>query len=435
MIINKKLSRRSLLKSAGLATAAATAGVQTFFGPWKHNRIYAAASDKPIKIGLTHDASGQFANSGQAERRGTIMAIDEFNAKGGIHGRKLEYIWQDTETTPSTGSRVAERMITRDEVAFVVGAIQSGVANAISQVCQKYGVVYFNTNSSSPTESGKDCHRVKFVWDGNGGNFALATAKAAVDTFGKRWVLLTNDYVWGHNTSKATRTYASRYGANIVDEILVPVGTRDFSTILLKVQQSKPDVVAPAVGGDDFKAMRQQVLSMGLDKKPAWSGNQIDWPDIYGLGSDAAFGVFATTWYHKLDLPGVKEWVAAYRRRWPDTRIDVPGNVTYNGYMPMRELLRAVEEVGSTNNIKVIKALEGRKLHARDRMQHFDAWIDAANHAVQQTIYLAQRNEKPSDSTDYFEILNKVRPQEVVTEDTNALCKLESYESTPSYEM
>jgi branched-chain amino acid transport system substrate-binding protein len=131
----------------------------------------------------------------------------------------------------------------------------------------------------------------------------------------------------------------------------------------------------------------------------------------------------------------VDDFVKRYRQRWPDTRIDVPGNVTYNGYVAMRELLRVVEEVGSTNNIKVIKGLEGRKLAARDRMQHFDAWIDADNHAVQQTVYLAQRNAKPSDNTDYFEILHQVKPQDVVTEDSNAQCKLESYADTPSYEM
>ena len=74
----------------------------------------------------------------------------------------------DTETTPATGTRIAERMITRNEAAFLIGAVHSGVANAISQVAQKYGCVYLNTNSSSPTEAGKDCHRVKFVWDGNG---------------------------------------------------------------------------------------------------------------------------------------------------------------------------------------------------------------------------------------------------------------------------
>ena len=77
----------------------------------------------------------------------------------------------------------------------------SGVANAISQVAQQYGVIYLNTNSSSPTEAGENCHRVKFVWDGNGTNFAKAAVKNAIDAYGKKWVLLTNDYVWGHDTA------------------------------------------------------------------------------------------------------------------------------------------------------------------------------------------------------------------------------------------
>jgi len=201
-----KITRRDLLKGT---TFTLGAGV-TVMGPWKHNRVWAQKTDKPILIGLTHDASGQFANSGQDEMRGTIMAIDEFNAKGGVLGRKLTYITADTETTPATGTRVAQRMITRNEVAFLVGAIQSGVANAIGQVAQKYGVVYFNTNSSSPTEAGKDCQRVKFVWDGTGPNFSNAATASAIKAYGKKWLLLTNDYVWGHNTSKATREIAGK---------------------------------------------------------------------------------------------------------------------------------------------------------------------------------------------------------------------------------
>lgn len=425
-----KITRRALL-----AGTAATAGVTAFAGPWKHNRVWAQRSDKPILIGLTHDASGQFANSGQDEQRGTIMAIEEINAKGGVLGRKLNYIVADTETTPSTATRIAERMINRNEVAFIVGAIQSGVANAIGQVAQKYGTVYFNTNSSSPTEAGKDCQRVKFVWDGTGANFANAAAANAVKTFGKKWLLLTNDYVWGHNTSKATRTTAVQYGADIVDEILVPVGTRDFSPILLKVQQARPDVVAAAVGGDDFKVMRQQTVDMKLDRKPAWLNNQQDWPDVYGLGIDSVFGVFGTTWYHKLDLPGVSDLVKKYQARWPDTRIDVPGNVFYNGYMAMHELAKAIERAGSTNNLKVIRALEGHKMSARDRMQHFDAYIDPVSHHVQQTIYMATGNDKPVDKTDYFKILSWVGPEDAKDKNEATDCKLQPYDRTPSYEM
>jgi branched-chain amino acid transport system substrate-binding protein len=423
-----KITRRRFV--AGAATAAGSAA---FMGPWKHNRVWAATANKPIRIGLTHDASGQFANSGQAEKRGTVMAIEEVNEAGGLMGRKLEYLWMDTETTPQTGTRVAERMITRENVHFLVGAIQSGVANAIGQVAQKYGCVYLNTNSSSPTESGKDCHRVKFVWDGNGENFSRAAARNAVETLGKNWFLIYNDYVWGQNTNAATKKVATEYGANVVDEIAVPVGTRDWSSILLKIQQARPEVVAAAVGGDDFKVMRQQVVDMKLDRKPAWMNNQQDWPDIYGLGVESVFGVFATTWYHYLDLPGVADFVKKYRTRYPTSRIDVPGNVFYNGYVAMRELLRVVEETGGTDNLKIIKALEGRKLAAADRMQHHDAYIDANSHHVQQTIYLAQGNPKPKDGTDYFEILSWAEPESIKAS-SNAECKLESYADTPSYD-
>ncbi|MEE9150178.1 MAG: ABC transporter substrate-binding protein, partial [Candidatus Tectomicrobia bacterium] len=364
---DQRLSRRNFLQSASLAAGASAV---TFFGPWRHNRVYAAKTDKPLRLGLTSDASGQYANSGASDRRGMRMAIAEFNEKGGVLGRKIEDIHIDTETTPATGSRVAERLITRNEVSFLIGAVSSGVANAISQVAQKYGVVYLNTNSSSPTESGKNCHRVKFVWDGNGTNFAQAAVRNAMTTYGREWLLLTNDYVWGHNTSKATRMLVEKLGGRIVDELLVPQGTRDFSSYLLKIQQAKPNVVAAAVGGDDQKAMRQQVAQLGMGNKPAWVNNQQDWPDVYGLPLKNLFGVFGTTWYYKLERPGVEEFVQRYHRRYPDTRMRVPGNVFYNGYMATRELLRAVERVGTTNNIRVIKELEQLKVSARDRMQH-----------------------------------------------------------------
>jgi branched-chain amino acid transport system substrate-binding protein len=420
-------NRRKLLQM--LAAGAA------FYGPWKVNRAWAQSGQKkPLTIGLTMDASGQYGASGQMERLGAMLAIREFNEKGGVLGRAIEAIHIDTETTPATGSRVAERMITRNEVAFLIGALHSGVANAISQVAQKYGCVYLNTNSSSPTESGRDCHRVKFVWDGNGTNFAHAIVKNAVRTFGPNWVLLTNDYVWGHNTSKATRTLLEATGGKVIDELLVPQNTRDFSSYLLKLQQIKPAVVAAAVGGDDIKALRQQVVQSKLDKAFGWINNQQDWPDVYGLGPEAVFGHFGTTWYYRLDLPGVKEFVAKYQKTFPGMAIRVPGNVYYNGYVATRELLRCVQEAGSTNNIAVIKKMEGRRMSAADRMQHYDAWINPDTHQCQQTIYMASYNDKPAEKDDIFKILSQADPKEVQDADAPKSCKLESYAQTPSYE-
>src|SRR5215203_5492584 len=246
-------TRRRLLQDSAVGTA--LAGVGAFFGPWTHNRAY--AQSKPIKLGLTCDASGQYGNSGQDDLRGIRIAIDEFNAKGGVLGRKIEWITADTETTPATGTRVAERFV-REDCAILIGALSSGVANAITQVANKYGTLYLNTNSSAPSEAGENCSRIKFVWDGNGSNFIRAAVRNAVSSIGKNWVLLTNDYVYGHSTAATTKTLVEAAGGRIVENLLVPQNTRDFTAYLLKIQQIKPDVIAAAVGGDDVKALRAQ---------------------------------------------------------------------------------------------------------------------------------------------------------------------------------
>jgi branched-chain amino acid transport system substrate-binding protein len=312
--------RRSLLTALQQAARRSSALV---------HHAWAQAAKKPLVIGPRWTRRASTRRRAPRSARGDD-GDQGVNDKGGVLAGASRRC-MDTETTPATGSRVAERMITRNEAAFLIGGVHSGVANAISQVAQKYGCIYFNTNSSSPTESGKDCHRVKFVWDGNGTNFAKAIVRNAITVNGKNWVLLTNDYVWGHNTSKATRTLAEADGAKIVDEMMIPQNTRDFSSYLIQLQQLKPEVVAAAVGGDDIKALRQQVVQLGLQKRMAWINNQQDWPDVYGLGPDAIFGVFGTTWYYRLDLPGVKEFVASYQKVYPGMAIRVPGNVYLNG--------------------------------------------------------------------------------------------------------
>ncbi|WP_437641810.1 ABC transporter substrate-binding protein [Sorangium sp. So ce854] len=422
----------NLAAVGALCVLAAACGKKT--GAEGASSSQAGSGKPPILIGITADASGQYANSGDSDKRGIIMAIEEANARGGVLGRPVKWVHMDTETTPATGSRVAERMIKQDKVAFLVGGVSSGVANAISQVAQKYGVIYLNTNSSSATEAGENCHRVKFVWDANGSNFTQASAKGAIERFGKKWLLLTNDYVWGHDTAKATKKVVTDNGGEIIDEILVPQGTRDFSAILLKVQQKAPDVIAAAVGGDDLKALRAQVAQMKLGDRYAWINNQQDWPDIYGLPRTDLFGVFGTTWYQGLDLPGVKEFNARYAKANPDAKIKTPGNVFYNGYWATRSLLEAVERAKTTKNHAVIRELEGLKISAKDRMQHHDAYMNPATHQLQQTVYLATANLDSQDPDELFKILSHTDPSQIVDKDADAKCKLEPLESTPVHE-
>jgi branched-chain amino acid transport system substrate-binding protein len=421
--------RRQIISSA--ASAVAT----TFFGPWTQNRVWAKSPvKKPLLIGLTTDNTGLFGASGMDEQRGIRMAINEANERGGVLGRRIETVHADTGGDPVKAAAVAQRMLTENGVAFMLGGVHSGAASAISQVAQKYGCIYFNTNSSSPNEAGKDCHRTKFVWDGNGNNFSISVVKGAMAGFGRDWVLLTGDYQWGHNTARGIRSLVEGNGGRIVEELLIPEKTRDFSEQLKKVRTLTAGVVATAVGGDDLKALRDQVRKAGLDKSFGWINNQADWPDVYGLGPEAMFGIFGTTWYWRLTLPGVKEFVARYQRANADYRIKVPGNVFYNGYMATHELFRAIERTGSTNNLKIIRALENLKVPAARRMQHEDAFMNPATHHFQQNVYIASYNPRPQAPDDLFRILDRLGPRDVEDRDSVRNCKLESYEATPSYE-
>src|SRR5688572_17193817 len=417
------VTRRRFVQTS--AMTAALAGIAGFYGPWKQLH----AQGRPIKLGLTNDASGQFGNSGRDDHRAIRMAIEEQNAKGGVLGRKIEWTTADTESNPAVATRVAERFITREDCSILIGALHSGVANAITQVANKYGTLYLNTNSSAPSEAGENCSRIKFVWDGNGSNFIKAAVQNAVTKIGRNWVQLTNDYVYGHSTAATTKTLVEKAGGRIVENMLVPQNTRDFTAYLLKIQQLKPDVVSTAMGGDDNKALREQVAQLRMGEKPAWIEPQADWPDVWGAPQSLS-GVFGTTWYHKLNLPGVADFV----KRWQAFNksdagaIPVPGNVSYNGYIAARELFRAIERAGSTNNIRIIKALEGLKMPAAERMQHFDAYINPNTHQVNQTIYLPRKNPKPGDNTDHFDILSWTEPQLVEDEGAPGKCKLAPYE-------
>ncbi len=422
------VTRRQVL-ALGASTAATT-----FFRPWQHLHVYASRHDKPLRLGLAVSLSGVFDMDGEAEQRGVRMAAAEFNARGGVLGRRVEDVTMDTQSDPDLAPRVATQLIERHHVAFLIGALHSVMARRLSDVAQQHGVIYLNTNSSAASESGVHCHRTKFVWDASGRFFANATVHHAMRWLGRDWFLLGTDYSWGQETIVATRRLVEAQKGRIIGTQVVPLGTHEFGDIVRHIQQTNPHVVFSAIAAADRERLRHAIRQAGMSRRPVWISSQQNWPEIWQLQARNPVGIFATNWYHKLDLPGVSDFVRRYQTMWPRVPTPVPGNVFYNAYMATREVLRAVERTGTTNNIAIIKALEGHRMSAADRMQHHDAWIDPQGHRVQQTIYMATANPSPSDQTDLFEILSYVEPSDVLDPDAPEACQLEPYESIPTFE-
>jgi hypothetical protein len=177
--------------------------------------------------------------------------------------------------------------------------------------------------------------------------------------------------------------------------------------VSLKIQQIKPNVVAAAIGGDDIKAHGSRRCRSSSTRARRGSTISRTGRMSTAWGRAIFFGVFGTNWYYRLDLPGVKEFVAAYQTTYPGVQIRVPGNVLQRLHGNARAVAR--RERRHDEQHQGHQELEALKVSARDRMQDFDAYMNPVTHQLQQTIYMATYNDAPAEKDDIFKILSKCR--------------------------
>ncbi|MDX9995279.1 MAG: ABC transporter substrate-binding protein [Rhodocyclaceae bacterium] len=391
----------------------------------------AAAPSPPILIAHVAPVTGRFALHAESDRRGAELAVDEYNARGGVLGREIVLVSRDPTMDGTQAALVAEELITRNRIGFMVGAVASGVAASMSAVAQRYGVIFINTNSSAPTESVEHAHRTKFVFDSNGANINRALLKYALaNRKSRRVLLLTEDNNFGHSNAEAMKPYIAEYGGKVVGEVVAPESLSDPLAVLQQVAAIPADVVAVSISGDNQIKLFSQVAPEVLEKQ-FWIVGEVDWEELYPAPGTPR-PLFGTTWAWNLKTPGTAEFVARYRKRYGHTRLDYPGDVTHAAYLATRALLDAIVKAGTTDNHAVIAQLEQYRASARERMQDDEAVMDPHSHHLQQSIYIARWNPDPRHPERGIEIVGRVTPEQAryAPEGTT---QLEPLANTPRY--
>lgn len=385
----------------------------------------------PIIIAHVAPTTGRFALHSEADRRGAAMAIDEFNARGGVLGREIVLVSRDPTLDKSHAAQVAEDLITLNNVGFMLGAIDSGVAASMSAICQKHGVIFINTNSSSPTESVENAHRTKFVFDASAANFNQALLKyALLNRKSKRVLLLTEDNVWGHSSADASRSHIAEQGGTVVGEVVVPEALHDPAGILKQVANIPADVVALNISGDNQIRIFAQIDQKTLDTQ-AWVVGEVDWEELYSAPGTPR-PMYGITWAWNIDTPGTAEFVARYRKRYGHGRLDYPSDVTHAAYFAAKALFTAIERAGTTDNHAVIRQLENIRWTSKERMQHDAAYMDPVSHHLQQTIYIATWQSRVDHPELGQTVLSHASPEQVRYEQER-MTRLESFADTPHY--
>src|SRR5437660_799347 len=248
---SKGITRRDVI--VGGAGAALATGVMGF------PAIGHAQSDA-IKIGHLTPRTGFLGVLGDYAVMAADMAADEINAAGGVLGRKIELVKEDS-VNPQIASTKAERLIERDKVACIVGEISSASCLTIAQVASRNKVLYINTGGNSDALRGKDCQRYMFHVESQNSMYVKTVGRSfLLDGLvkGKKWYSLTADYAFGHDLLKVSKRFMEANGGNFAGDDLVPTDATDFSAYLLKIREAKPDLVVINLAGNQITNFLKQ---------------------------------------------------------------------------------------------------------------------------------------------------------------------------------
>ena len=362
--------RRRILKAGAAAGALALA----------MPAIVRAQADK-IKIGHLTPLTGFLGALGEYSVMGIKIATDEINASGGVLGRQLDVMSEDS-VNPQVAATKAQRMIERDNVVVLMGEINSASALTISQVAARYKKLFLSIGARSDVLRGKNCNRYTFHVDIPVTVMVNAAGQALLRegyVKGKRIYSLTADYLFGHDLAKAAKNfYAANGGIQIGDE-LVPTDVTDFSPYLLKIRQARPDLVSTNLAGNQVTNFVKQYAEFGLPYPIA--GFNLNTADAWAAGEGNLSGIWPTVWHHELQTPGSKAFVAEFIKRYGKP----PENHAWIEYVSLKVLAQAMKETKSTDTDKLIAYFESEAQFdiLKARKGYFRSW----DHQMMQEAY------------------------------------------------
>jgi branched-chain amino acid transport system substrate-binding protein len=319
------------------------------------------AQEQGIKVAILAPLSGPVPTFGVMTRDGALLAIEEWNAKGGVLGKKIIPVVEDSQCTPDPAVNAANKVIDQDKVKFIVGEVCSKASIPVSEIANGKKVIQISPTSTNPDVTvGKDGKAKMFIFracfidpfQGQvGAKFALDNLKAKT-----AFIMLdqANDYVKG--LAEFFEKSFTAAGGKVVGKETYTSKDTDFSAILAKVAAAKPDVVYLPDYYNVVNLATKQAKEKGI-KAPFIGGDGWDSSD---LDLKAADGGFFTNHYSPQDTRAeVQNLVKAFGTKYQDDKkqAKVPDALAALAYDATNLLLTAIKEANSEDTDKVAAAL------------------------------------------------------------------------------
>jgi branched-chain amino acid transport system substrate-binding protein len=318
----------------------------------------AGAPAAGIKVGEFASLTGKEAAFGQSSHKGTVLAIEEINAGGGLLGQQVELVAEDDRSTPGESATIAKKLITRDKVVAILGEVASGRSLEAAPIAQSNKVPMISPSSTNPkvTETGDYIFRVCFTDPFQGrllAEFARRTLKA-------QKIAIFSDVSAPYSVGLAQffREPFVAGGGQIVSEQKYTGGDKDFRAQLTVIKGTQPDALLVPGYYTDVGLIVAQARQLGITV-PLFGGDGWEAPELMQIaGAQALQGTYYSTHFSPENAdPAAQKFVAAYRAKYNET----PDAMAALGYDSALVLADAIKRAGSTEGKKVRDALAATK--------------------------------------------------------------------------
>jgi len=336
----------------------------------------AAPAGGELKIAVLAPLSGPVPTFGVMTRDGALLAIEEWNAKGGVLGMKIVPIVEDSQCTPDPAVNAANKVIDQDKVHYIVGEVCSKASIPISEIANAKGVLQISPTSTNPdvTVAGgkvKDyIFRACFIDPFQG----LVGAKFAINELKAKsaFIMLdqANDYVKG--LAEVFEKEFAAAGGKIVGKESYTAQDTDFSAILAKVADAKPDVVYLPDYYNIVNLAAKQAKEKGITA-PFLGGDGWDSSD---LDLEAAAGGYFTNHYSKdSTAPAAVAFQKNFAAKYKDDsgKGAVPYALAALAYDATNILLASIQAAGVDDASKVKDAMAAGKFEGVSGTVTYDA--------------------------------------------------------------
>ena len=411
--LSSKFNRRTVIKAAGAI------GAMQVTSPF----IIKALGETPIKIGMVDPLTGVYAAVANNEVIGARFAVEQINAKGGVLGRPLELLVEDSANDVGTGVQKTRKLIERDQVSFIIGDVNSGIAQAMAQVTAEKKVLHVVSGGHTDGITGKDCKWNVFRVCNTTRTEANAVSDLLFNKYGKKWHFITPDYAFGHTLQQAGEANLKKLGGTMTGNELTPLGTTDFSAYLIKARAANPDVLLVLPQGSDMVNALKQIAQFGIDKQIHVAGLQQELELLEAMPPEARVGVWMFEWYWKQPgVPHVEQFVADIRKR---SNGKVPTARTWFGYTSVQTYALVANQEKSLDAVKLAKALGNFELPADVKLQPNKVYYRAGDHQLMTSSFVGEALQKPAgDQEDLFRVDHVIAGDKVNPPESDTGCTL-----------